>query len=341
MGRTFFPDGMPTVEFARYHALRAENAVSLIITGATPIGHPAASNHQDVPHFAGAALDGWREVVRQVHAAGGRIFPQLWHAGADRDASTAPVTNAPTLTPSGVDGSGAKIGEPMNMRDIDAVIEAFAVAAANAKRIGFDGIEVHGAHGFLLDYFMWDATNWRADRYGGDLGKRVRFAAEVVAACRAEVRPDYPISFRLSQWKMGDYQARLAETPEDLARVLMPLAEAGVDLFHSSTRRFWLPEFPDSPLNLAAWTKEITGKPAMTVGSVGLADSEFQTLFESGKGADKADVDLVAAMVERGEVDLVAVGRALLGDPEWAVKIRDGRSGELQSFDAAAVHTLR
>ncbi len=99
-----------------------------------------------------------------------------------------------------------------------------------------------------------------------------------MAAVRETVSPEFPVIFRYSQWKQEAYDARLAETPEELEAILTPLAAAGVDAFHASTRRYWIPEFDDSELNLAGWTKKLTGKPAITVGSVGL-DGDFIKAF--------------------------------------------------------------
>ena len=125
-------------------------------------------------------------------------------------------------------------------------------------------------------------------------------------------------------------------TPDALAKFLAPLADAGVDIFHCSTRRFWEPEFEGSTLNLAGWTKRLIGKPVMTVGSIGLDNDMFATF--GGQGAGIANIDRLIEMVEHDEVDLVAVGRALLADPAWAAKIRDGRLEELEPF---AVETLK
>jgi 2,4-dienoyl-CoA reductase-like NADH-dependent reductase (Old Yellow Enzyme family) len=141
------------------------------------------------------------------------------------------------------------------------------------------------------------------------------------------------------QWKLQDYEARLATSPGDLARLLAPLVDAGVDAFHCSTRRFWLPEFEGSELNLAGWTKKLTGLPVITVGSVGL-DNEFMSSLREGKPARQVGFEAVVAMIERGDADLVAVGRALLVDPAWAEKVRDGRLDELLPFTPEALKTL-
>ena len=119
------------------------------------------------------------------------------------------------------------------------------------------------------------------------------------------------------------FDARLAETPEELESILTPLAAAGVDAFHASTRRYWLPEFDGSDLNLAGWTKKLTGKPTVTVGSVGL-DGDFMRGF-AGEGSPLKSIDDLLDRLEHEEFDLVAVGRALLQDPEWAAKVLGGQ----------------
>lgn len=227
----------------------------------------------------------------------------------------------------------------MTEREIEDVIAAYANAAANAKRIGFDGIELHAAHGYLIDQFFWKDTNRRSDRYGGDLVGRTRFAVEVIQACRRRVGPNFPFLLRFSQWKLQDFAARLAPTPDLLARFLAPLLDAGVDIFHCSTRRFWVPEFEGSHLNLAGWTKKLTGKPTITVGSVGLDADFLATLFQ-GEAAKKTAITDLVEMVMRREVDLVAIGRALLADPAWAAKIKEGNTSEILPFTQDALKIL-
>ncbi|MFF4650829.1 NADH:flavin oxidoreductase [Streptomyces sp. NPDC001380] len=339
MTREFSPGGVPGADVAEYYARRAAGGVGLVVTEGTYVGHPSAGTSDRVPRFHGEdALDGWARVADAVHRAGGRIVPQLWHVGMARTAGAPPYPDAPPVGPSGLGLDGARSGRAMTQDDLDAVVAAFADAAAAAERTGFDGVELHGAHGHLVDQFLWEGTNRRTDAYGGDPVSRTRFAAEIVAACRRAVSPDFPIVFRTSQWKAGNYDARLATTPEELEAVLTPLAAAGVDVFHSSTRRYWLPEFEGSGLNLAGWTKKLTGRPVITVGSVGL-DSDFIKAFQGGK-AGVAGIERLLDRLERDEFDLVAVGRALIADPEWADKIRSGRVGDLVPFGPELLRTL-
>ncbi|MFJ6917932.1 NADH:flavin oxidoreductase [Streptomyces sp. NPDC101133] len=340
MTRMFSPGGIPGEDVVSYYARRAAAGVGLIVTEGTYVGHESAGQSDRVPRFHGEEqLAGWAKVAEAVHAGGGTIVPQLWHIGMVRKDGEQPFPDAPAVGPSGLRiGEDEPTGRAMTQRDLDDVIGAFAEAAAAAERIGFDGVEIHGAHGYLVDQFLWSGTNRRTDAYGGDPVARTRFAAEIVAAVRETVSADFPVIFRYSQWKQEAYDARLAETPEELEAILAPLASAGVDAFHASTRRYWLPEFEDSDLNLAGWTKKLTGKTAITVGSVGL-DGDFTKAFQ-GEGAPVRSLDNLLDRLERDEFDLVAVGRALLQDPRWAEKVLGGRFDELAPYDAASLKTL-
>jgi 2,4-dienoyl-CoA reductase-like NADH-dependent reductase (Old Yellow Enzyme family) len=201
-------------------------------------------------------------------------------------------------------------------------------------------VELHGAHGYLIDQFFWEGTNQRDDKYGGSLQARVNFAAEITRAVRKETGPDFPILLRFSQWKQQDFTARLAHTPQELEIFLKPLVDAGVDIFHCSTRRFWEPEFPElnADLNLAGWTKKITGLPTISVGSVSL-NADFITAFRQAT-AEVSGIEKLIEMMERGDFDLIAVGRALIVNPDWANKVRTGRLNELTPYDPKSLATL-
>ncbi|MFJ2867946.1 NADH:flavin oxidoreductase [Kitasatospora sp. NPDC087314] len=338
MTRMKSPGGVPGQEVAEYYARRAAHQVGLIITEGTYVGRAAARAYDDVPRFHGEqALAGWARVVERVHQAGGRIIPQLWHTGVVR-AGTEP----PTEGPSGLGLDGAPAGRAMTQRDIDDTVAAFTEAAVTAERLGFDGVELHGAHGYLIDDFLWSTTNRRTDRYGGDPASRARFGAEIVQAIRAAVSPGFPVFFRFSQWKVNHYGARIAESPEELEQLLTPLADAGVDVFHASTRRYWLPEFEGSELNLAGWTRKLSGKAVVTVGSVGLDRQFGEGQFAQGYTgqAGVTGIGELVARLERDEFDLVAVGRTLLANPDWAAKALRGELAGTVPYDPAVLATL-
>ncbi|RYE60866.1 MAG: NADH:flavin oxidoreductase [Hyphomicrobiales bacterium] len=338
MTRGFSHGGIPGPDVAEYYRRRAAGGVGLIITEGTWIEHPAASNDENAPRFYGEdALSGWRRVVDGVHAEGGRIMPQLWHTGLTRRPVAEHIYDAINedlsrkVSPSGYVMPGEKVGEGMTEREIAEVIEAYARGAETAEKLGFDGIEIHGAHGYLVDQFFWHETNMRIDRYGQSLPGRATFAVEMIRACRARVSPDFPIVLRFSQWKLADYDGRLAYSPAELEGLLGPLSDAGVDIFHASQRRYWLPEFENSSLNLAGWAKKLTGKPSITVGSVGLS-TDMTASLSSAEPSLVADIDGVVDMLDEGAVDLVAIGRALLSDPNWARKVQFGHLDQIQPF---------
>lgn len=341
MTRSFSPGGVPNSKVVEYYRRRAAAGVGLIVTEGTTVGHKAANGYPNVPRFYGEdALAGWKQVVDAVHAEGGKIVPQLWHVGNVRKLGTEPDASVPGYGPMEKVKDGQVVVHGMTQADIDEVIAAFAQAARDAKAIGMDGVEIHGAHGYLIDQFFWEGCNQRTDQYGGDLAARSRFAIELIQAVRAAVGPDFPIILRYSQWKQQDYTARLVQTPEQLEAFLKPLSDAGVDIFHCSTRRFWEPEFEGSDLNLAGWTRKLTGKPTITVGSVGLDGEFLQFMVKTDKVAEPASLENLLERLNKEEFDLVAVGRALLVDPDWALKVREGREQDILPFSREALATL-
>ena len=338
MSRGFSPDGIPTAEVARYYARRAGAEVGLILSEGTGVARPASLHGPSFPLFHGKqALVGWKGVIDAVHAAGGLMAPQLWHVGAMTHGD--PPVMYPFESPSGLTAPNRPLGNTMSDEDIADTIAAFARAAFDAQQLGFDAVELHGAHGYLIDQFFWEGTNLRADHYGGPtMAERGRFAAEIIQAVRARVGDDYPILIRLSQWKLNDYGAQLAKTPSEMEQWLRPLVDAGADMLDCSQRRFWEPEFPGSDLNFAGWAKKLSGLPTITVGSIGLS-GEIMAAF-AGESSKPTPLQELLRRFDRGDFDLVAIGRALLQDPQWAVKVHHGRDHELMNFEAAAMGTL-
>jgi len=336
MTRAASPGGVPGENVAAYYRRRAAGGVGLIITEGVFIPHDAAGGQSSVPRLTGDdSLAGWSSVTDAVHQEGSVIAAQLWHQGVERGVDPEFNPEVESVSPSGLAGDASPRGRALQTGELSPLADQYAAAALNARNAGFDAVELHGAHGYLLDQFLWERTNVRADGYGGSATDRVRFPVEVVRAVRAAVGPDFPIVYRFSQWKQADYAATLANTPAELERLLAPLVEAGVDVFHPSTRRHYVPAFPDlegadGKLSLAGWTKRVTGLPAIAVGSVGL-----QTEFKPSEVRDiePAPVEAVLRQFANSEFDVIAVGRALLSDPEWVNKLRFGRQDEFVGFN--------
>ena len=339
MTRSRSPGGTPNEHNVGYYARRAGAEVGLILSEGTLTRRRGAADDADIPLFWGEpALAGWKRVIDAVHAAGGKMGPQIWHQGMARKPNSGLFPDAPSDSPSGITLKGKKVGEEPSEAEVLDMAQAYADSARDAKRLGFDCIELHGAHAYLIDEFFWERTNQRTDRFGGSIERRAEFAAETIRRCREAVG-DLPIIIRISQWKSVDYGAKVARTPEELERWTRVLVEAGVDAIHCSQRRILEPEFPsvDGPkgLNFAGWVKKLTGLPTISVGSIGLS-SEFTGAFQ-GEGSAAGRFDEAVERLGRGEFDLVAVGRALLQDPEWVLKVKQGRFDELRDYNAASI----
>jgi len=335
MQRQWCEDGRPLPRLGAFYRACVEGGVGLVISESCAVDHPSATQVPSFTRITGETVDAWAACVAEVKAAGGAMLMQLWHEGAVRqEGGDGPYAAAPTLSPSGMVHGLRPNGRAATLEELDAIKEAFVRSALLARQAGVDGVEVHAAHGYLLDQFLWAETNLREDGYGGDdIADRVRFPAEIVAAIRAAVGPDFVISLRFSQWKEAKYDARVAETPEKLATMLAILKGAGVDVFHASTRRFWTPEWPGSDLGLAGWTRRLSGAPVIAVGSVGLDADVMENFFgREARPTGEAGFRELLRRFDAGEFDLISVGRGHIGDTGLVNKLREGRFDEIRSF---------
>jgi 2,4-dienoyl-CoA reductase-like NADH-dependent reductase (Old Yellow Enzyme family) len=340
MTRSFSPNGVPGDNVAAYYRKRAGGEVGLILSEGTVIDRVSSSNDANIPHFYGAeSLAGWQKVINEVHAGGGKMGPQIWHMGVMNNHHSGWVPSQPFEGPSEFNNPDLKNGVAMTEKDIQDTIIAYGKAAADAKHLGFDTVEIHGAHGYLIDQFFWEGTNNRTDGWGGKtLAERSRFGIEVIKEVRRQVGEDFAVIIRLSQFKPSAYDNKLAKTPQEMEAWLNPLADAGIDIFHCSQRRFWEPEFEESDLNFAGWAKKLTGKATITVGSVGLSGDFFGAF--AGQSSDPTSLDELTRRMDRGDFDLVAVGRPLLSDPSWVKKIKENKTDELKGFSKEALGEL-
>lgn len=349
--------GVPSPEVVRYYAARAAAGTGLIFTEATVVDMGPARGYLGVPGLCDDAQEAaWKMVVEAVHAAGGRIMVQLWHcgrlshpratAGAQPVAPSAVAASGPYLDvadPSTFDGHLSYV-EPkaMTQADIDAVVGAFAAAAGRARRIGFDGVLFHGASGYLIQQFFNADSNRRDDAYNGDTAARARFACEIVSAARAGTGADYPLLMGLSQFSVSDYGWVTWSAPADLAVTVNCLKAAGVDGFHVAAHRINNPGFAaeaDSAGHGLAWhVRQASGLPVSAAGGV----TYSATIGESLMGADChiADPAEAAQMLINGDADLIAVGRAMVANPDWTTKVRTGRWNELLPFRRETLATL-
>lgn len=338
MQREWCVDGVPTERLAEYYRRRAAGGTALIVSEACAIDHPSATQSTQFAWLTERSRDAWARCVEAVRDEGSAFFIQLWHEGAIRDVGgDGPMAAHPTVSPSGLITSTHPNGRAFTTGELDELLESYVRSARLAREIGASGVEVHAAHGYLLDQFLWQDTNRREDGHGGDdIRDRLRFPTRVIAAVRETVGPDMAVSVRFSQWKEADYQARIAPTPDELRIVVEAFEAAGADMLHASTRRFWTPEWPelDADLGLAGWVKRFATVPVAAVGSLGLA-TDVMTSLEGGPAQQtgRPSFEELLRRFERGDFDLMTVGRAQIADPDWVAKVRRGAIEELRSYD--------
>ncbi|HEY5413118.1 MAG TPA: 12-oxophytodienoate reductase [Caulobacteraceae bacterium] len=335
MQRQWCEDGQPLPKLGEYYRRCVEGGVGLVITESCAVDHTSSTQVPFFTRITPDTRDAWAGIVGEVKAAGGLMLMQLWHEGAIRqEGGDGPYAQYPTLSPSGLAHGARPNGRAATLEELHDIKQAFVRSALLAQDIGVDGVEIHAAHGYLLDQFLWAETNQRNDGYGGpDIKDRVRFPAEIVAAIRAAIGPDFVIGFHFSQWKEVDYNARVVETPEVLETMLAILRAAGVDVFHASARRFWIPEWEGSDLGIAGWTKRLTDAPVIAVGSVGLDIDVMENFFgQEAKPTGEEGLRELIRRFDNQEFDLISVGRGHIGDQGIIDKMRAGRLSEIRGF---------
>jgi 2,4-dienoyl-CoA reductase-like NADH-dependent reductase (Old Yellow Enzyme family) len=341
MQRGFMDDGAPTQRMVEYLGRCAAGGVGLVICESTAPDHPAAFWSPVMGRIDARTLPAWQRVINAVQREGARVFIQLWHPGVIRKLpADHPLAHHDTLSPSGLVQSGRPHGRAMGAADFSELTAAYAKAARDVQQIGADGIEIHAAHGYLLDQFLWAETNQRSDEYGGaTLAARARYPAQVVSAVRAAVGASLPLSVRFSQFKEVDYGATIAASPTELRDFVHLMQSAGVDLFNVSSRRFTKAEWPTSEhptWSIAEWTRSFAEACVMTCGSVGLNLEMFANLFddqEPDQLSVERDLAEVAARILRGSLDLVGVGRMHIANPDFVNRVLAGQFAALQLFN--------
>lgn len=320
-------DGLATDEMARYYARFARGGYALVITeGAYPdLLHSQGYLHQ--PGIASTAqADAWRKVVDAVHAEGGKIVLQLMHAGALSQGnhwvhgSIAPSAVPPLGTQMGFyRGEGPyPLPTEMTRDEIDQVKVAFAIAAGRARAVGFDGVEIHGANGYLLDQFLTSHSNLRTDQYGGSASNRVRLLLEVSQAVRRQVGEDYTVGMRISQGKVNDFAHKWAGGEQDAKHIFDSLGAAGLDYLHTTEFDAVAPAFGEGK-SLAALARRYGRLPVIANGQLG-------------------EHDKAAALIQRGDATVVALGKTALANPDWPLRV--ARAVPVAEFDYALLQPL-
>ncbi|TDX28370.1 2,4-dienoyl-CoA reductase-like NADH-dependent reductase (Old Yellow Enzyme family) [Modicisalibacter xianhensis] len=313
-------DGLATEEMGRYYARFARGCYSLVITEGTYTDEAYSQGYLNQPGIANQAqADAWRRVVNAVHQEDGLIFMQLMHAGAlsqgnrYTDETIAPSSVKPVGEQLDIYGGQGEFSTPREMtrNDIESVIRSFAEAAGRARDAGFDGIEIHGANGYVLDQFLTDYTNQRTDEYGGSTENRIRLHVEVLEAVRREVGEDYPVGIRISQGKVNDFYHKWANGKEDARIIFESLAKAGPDFIHITEYDATRPAFDDGE-TLTELAKRYTHVPVIANGQLG----------EPAKAEE---------LIANGKADVITLGKSALANPSWPKRVMEGEP--VEEFD--------
>jgi 2,4-dienoyl-CoA reductase-like NADH-dependent reductase (Old Yellow Enzyme family) len=305
--------GCATPKMVDYYRRFAAGGFGLVVTEGIYTDQAYAQGYAFQPGLTDPAQTAaWRQVVEGIHAEGGRIFAQLMHAGAISQANRfrAHPAGPSSVRPKGMQmavyrGSGPyRMPAEMTEEEIAGAIAGFAAAAARAVEAGFDGVEIHGANGYLLDQFLTSYTNLRKDRYGGDVEKRVSLTVDVLRAVRAAVGPAVAVGVRISQAKVNDFDHRWEGSIDDAKVIFAALAQAGADYIHTTEFEAWRPAFGEGE-SLACLAKQYGRLPVIANGSLHIGGE-------------------AATLLKRGSADVVALGRGALACADWPQRLRSG-----------------
>lgn len=320
-------EGLATDQMVSYYTSFARGGFGLIITeGIYPDDKHSQGYFNQPGIVSEEQIQAWKKVVDSVHQAGAKIFAQLMHAGA---LSQGNRFMKESIAPSAVEPKGEQLEfyggkgpfptpREATKEDITKVINGFVMAAKHAKSAGFDGVEIHGANGYILDQFLTDYTNQRTDEYGGSTENRVRLLVEVSKAVREAVGSGFTVGIRISQGKVNDYAHKWAGKEKDAEIIFGQLGQAGLDFIHVTEYEAWQPAFPegegtsatdsafgDGGATLAALAKKYGGIPVMANGH----------LEDPAKAAE---------VIDKGEADVITLGKGALANHDWVNKVKNG-----------------
>lgn len=304
---------------------RAANGAALVYTEAivtdyeSSQGYPRQARLTTQPQ-----IDAWQQVVERIHAHGSLAIMQMFHCGrmAWPEVNPAGRVLAPSrLAPkqfNPLTGKPYPMPDVMSQFDIDHVINGFVETAKGAVMAGFDGVEVHGAHGYLVNQFLSSYSNQREDSYGGSMENRFRFAREVIESVALVVPEDRLLTFRVSNWGIADMDVSLFDTAEEWREMIGLLVRTPIDAISLSTYNFRDRAF-GTDLNMSQLTREVTPLPLMICGQL----------------YDRKSVEDALA-----DADIALSGKSILLNPNWVNDVRSGKELSLyKSNDANIAYT--
>ncbi len=304
-------DSIPRKDVLDFLVRRAQKDVALVYTEAIVTDYESAQGYpQQSRMLTQRQIEAWRPVVRSIRDAGGVAVMQMFHCGRIAWPEINPAGRIVAPSPVAPKQNNLLTGKPydvpdeMSHFDIQHVVNGFAETARGAIEAGFDGVEVHGAHGYLINQFLSAYSNRRADDYGGSVENRFRFAKEVIRAVKAVVPDDRLLTFRISNWGIADPAVSLFESAEEWQKIIRYIDAEPVDAISVSTQDYSEKMF-GTDQNMAQLTRAVTGKPLIICGGI----------------YDRATADDAVK-----DADMILSGKSLLLNCDWVADIREGKA---------------
>lgn len=346
-------DGVPTETMRRYYTKFARGGYGLIITeGAYPDERHSHGYFNQPGIMNDEQAVGWQMITDAVHQEGTKIICQLMHAGA---LSQGNRFTRETIGPSAVEPKGEQLElyfgsgkfptpRAATAEDIRAVIDGFVTSAKLAKSAGFDGVEIHGANGYLLDQFLTEYTNNRDDEYGGSTENRVRLPVAVARAVRDAVGPRFCVGIRISQSKINDYDYKWSGKEQDAEIIFGRLGEAGLNYIHTTEYEAWVPTFAEDGPTIA--TEPAFGEHGRSLAGLAKRYGKLPVIANGGLHVpERAD-----RIIADGTADVVTLGRGALANADWPNRVKGGRpleefkperilypNAQIKEFEASAL----
>ncbi|WP_205439432.1 NADH:flavin oxidoreductase [Halobacillus ihumii] len=314
-------NGLANKTMEQYYNRYAKGGFGTIITEGIYPDEEYSQGYYYQPGLANVEqMRSWKPIVESVHANGSLIIAQLMHAGSQSqgnphaDHSIAPSAVKPKKDMVPLYGGEGPYPVPAEMshENMEQVKQGFAQAAKHAKEAGFDGIEIHGANGYLLDEFLTDYMNLREDQYGGATKNRVRFLTEVIFHVRKAVGNEFMVGIRISQAKVTDANHRWALGESDAETIFTELGEASLDFIHVTDAFGTQPSFGEGSKSIAEAAKHYSGLPT-------IANGQLQ------------DPETASSLIKEDKADLVSLATSALQNPDLPHRVL--YNNEIKPFD--------
>jgi 2,4-dienoyl-CoA reductase-like NADH-dependent reductase (Old Yellow Enzyme family) len=315
-------DSVPRQDVLNFLVRRAENGAAIVYTEAIVTDYESAQGYPGQARMTTQRqIEAWKPVVSAIQQNGSIAIMQMFHCGRMAWPEVNPANRIIAPSPKTPKQDNPLTREPysvpdgMSLFDIEHVINGFVETAKGAVAAGFDGIEIHGAHGYLINQFLSSYSNQRTDNYGGSVENRYRFAHEILQAVSPIVPDDRLLIFRISDWGVADMEVSLYSTKEEYQEIIKLLSREPIDAISVSTYDFTMKAYGTGQ-NMSQITREVTDLPIMICGKI----------------YDRASADQAL-----GDADIILSAKSILLNPDWVADLQAGKSMEAHASEDANI----